>query len=157
MKGRFMKNLSLIIVSLVFLASCSKEVGTKSSLNLTPNLNPVIEVPSNQNSGSLNMNFANHATVRDVENEYSRYQLSEPLLLKLPLKIQSYTYASSMSKPVLTLVVNDVSVCNYSWTGTEYVMASNCYKELDLTPNDVVELTNIPKSQTVSVLFQYQR
>lgn len=140
-------------ILLVVLSSCSKEVSNNSA-NLTKS-NPVIETPAAK-TGNLQMNFANHAVQVNEEDEISSYSSKEQLLLTLPTTL-SVTYNSSSSKPNLTVTVNNQPVCTYSWTNGSYKMTSSCYVEIDFQTQDVISVQNIPKSQTVSVVFKYQK
>jgi hypothetical protein len=126
-----MKLLVLALLGLG-LSSCSKEVSTNSN-NLSSR-NPVVEAPTDTNSGTLKMNFANHATVNEVEDELSQFSLTEPLLLTLPSTLTT-TYSSSTYKPNLTVLVNNQAVCVYTWVGVAYQRSQNCYVELDLKIN----------------------
>ena len=150
----------LILLSLVAFG-CSKEVSSSNG-NLTNGggQNPVIEVPTDSSTGTITMNFANHATVQESDDELTSYSLSEPLLLTFPTYISSITYSSSSSKPNLIVYkVNGSSytpVCAYVWTGSTYRMYSTCADQ-DLTPNDRLQIKNIPRSQTVTLAVKYQR
>lgn len=137
------------------LTSCSKEVSTNSTS--LSSKTPVVEVPSDSTTGTLKMNFANHATVNETEDELSVYSLAQPLLLTLPSTISTITYTSAGYKPNLTVVVNNQTVCVYVWNNGAYRMTQSCYVELDLTTSDVITVKNVPRSQTVSVSVQYTK
>lgn len=155
-RGRFMKIFFLLIISM-FIFSCSKEVASTST-NLTPSTtNPVVEVPSDLNSGQIGLTFANHSTLNDPDDELTSYSLSEPLLLTLPNYVSSFTFSSSSYKPNLIVLINNMQVCAYVWNSTSYQKSQNCSSDLDLTPNDVIQVLNIPKSQTISLQVKYQR
>lgn len=153
MKGIIMKCILILISFILF--SCSKEVASSSN-NLSAR-NPVVEVPENTNIGNIVMSFANHATVNEVDDELTSISLHEPLLLTLPAFINNITFQSSSMKPNLILEVNNQVVCVYAWEKNSYKRTQNCYAELDLTPNDVITVKNIPKSQTITFTVSYQR
>jgi hypothetical protein len=153
MKGIVMKYI-LILIS-IFIFSCSKEVSSNSN-KLTAR-NPVVEIPDNSNTGVIVLNFANHATVNEPEDELTTTSLNEPLLLTLPFFLNSITFQSAFYKPNLGIEVNGVEVCSYVWTVNAYKMSQNCFSDLDLTPNDIITVKNIPKSQTITLTVSYQR
>lgn len=141
-------------ILLAVLSSCSKEVSTNS--NSLTSSNPVIETPTDSNSGTLKMNFANHAVQVNEDDEFTSYSAGESLLLTLPSSL-SITYVNSAYKPNLTVTVNNQQVCTYVWTSGAYKMSSNCFVEIDFQVSQVISVVGVPKGQTVSLAVKYQK
>ena len=147
---------SIIILISFFSFSCAKEVSSNET-SLTPSTNPVVEVPSDENSGTLKISFANHATLNEPDDQLTFKYLEEHLLLTFPDDISSITFLSSLYKPNLTILVNNIPVCTYVWDFVSYKKSNSCHATIDLTPNHRITVINIPKSQTITLTFPYQR
>jgi len=139
-----------MVLSLVLLASCSKEVSNKN-LNLTPSSgSPSVSIP---NVGSyLSLNFANHATILEDDDQLTFTRLKTSGLVDVPQYISTITFSNPLSsKPNLNLYLNQSLVCVYVWVSNKYQAHPSCYHDLALSVDDILHIENIPRSQTVSL------
>lgn len=141
----------LIIFSLIIYSSCSKEVN-KKNLNLTPtptSNNPSVSIP---NAGSyLSLDFANHATVQEEDDLLTLITIRNSGYVDVPKYVSNLTYVGAPSHPNLTLHLNYTVVCVYQWYIDRYRAQPSCLSNIQLLPNDVLYMSNIPRSQIVSL------
>lgn len=135
-------------MSLCFLA-CSKEVNNKNT-NLTPTTGvPSVAIPVT--GAYLNLNFANHATINEDDDQISFFRIDSSANLKIPQYVSSMTFANAVSKPNLNLYLNQSLVCVYIWVSNKYQAHTSCYSSLSVAAHDVMYLDHIPRSQTVTL------
>lgn len=114
-----------------------------------------VSIPKDMDNGYMVLSFANHATIRDYEEEYSRYMFNESLIVELPDEVKSISFNSSFIKPSLGVYYNDVKICSYNYVLGKYV--SNCNNSLTIKAFDVITIKGIPRSNTITLRLAYMR
>jgi hypothetical protein len=132
-----MKTIALLMF--LTLMSCAK-VNYKE-------LETVVKIPKTVSNGFLTLTFANHALLRDFDDELTSFKFEESISLELNTTFKSYTFISLINKPQIKVFINNDYVCSYQFYDKYY---NDCLV-LTIKKNDVIMFKNIPKSNTITV------